>query len=233
MSVSPGVAIFDLDGTLTESGPGIVRSARYALARFNELHRLEIPVPAEEDLRWLVGPPLRESFARLVGADQAEAVLNLYRERYGKIGLYENSVYAGIPAALEALLTAGDRLFVATSKPEAYARRILAHFDLTKYFREIYGAQTSGANENKRELLTFLLGRERIAPDPNRVVMIGDRSFDCAGAIGAGVSIIGALWGYGGLDELRSAGADPIIAVPSQIPAAVRAVFSRQARKRA
>lgn len=233
MSDPAGVVIFDLDGTLTDSGPGIARSVRYALERFNALNRAELPVPAEEALRWLVGPPLRESLARLAGLENAAALLALYRERYEKVGMFENSPYAGIPEALGALGAAGHKLFVATSKPEAYARRILAHFGLARHFRDIYGSSADGTREDKAELLKFLLGRERIAADPHGVVMVGDRKFDCAGALAAGVSIIGAIWGYGGAEELLEAGADPAIPTPTQIPSAVRSVFARRALMRA
>jgi phosphoglycolate phosphatase len=225
MSAAAAV-IFDLDGTLTDSAPGIVRSTRQALARLNAIDGVERTIPAETDLRWIVGPPLQGSFARLVGADRAQALLGLYRERYESVGLFENSLYEGVVDALGRLAALDYRLFVATSKPEVYARRILDHFGLTRYFAEIYGAEMDGRRAAKGDLLAYLLGRERLGA-PAKAVMIGDRREDALGARAVGIPAIGALWGYGDAQELTEAGADPIIESPGKIPAAVAAVFSR------
>ncbi len=218
--------VFDLDGTLTDSGPGIIRSTRLALERLNAAEGIDRPVPDAADLSWIIGPPLQESFAKLVGADRAQALLRLYRERYGSVGLFENSLYDGVVEALDRLTALGYRLFVATSKVEPYARRILDHFGLTKYFIQIYGAEMDGRRSAKSELLAYLLGRERIVAN-QRVVMIGDRRHDALGARTVGIPAIGALWGYGDAEELAGAGADPLIDAPRQIPAAVAAVFAR------
>jgi phosphoglycolate phosphatase len=218
--------VFDLDGTLTDSGPGIIRSTRLALERLNAAEGIDRPVPDAAELSWIIGPPLQESFAKLVGADRAQALLRLYRERYGSVGLFENSLYDGVVEALDRLTALGYRLFVATSKVEPYARRILDHFGLTKYFIQIYGAEMDGRRSAKSELLAYLLGRERIVAN-QRVVMIGDRRHDALGARAVGIPAIGALWGYGDAEELTGAGADPLIDAPRQIPAAVAAVFAR------
>ena len=153
-------------------------------------------------------------------------MLELYRERYGAIGMFENSLYPGIVEALDRLRARKRRMFVATSKLELYARPILEHFALTGYFEAIYGAQADGVRAAKAELLGFLLKRERIAAS-NQVVMIGDRKHDALGARAVGIAAIGALWGYGDAEELTSAGADPLIETPAQIPAAVASVFAR------
>jgi phosphoglycolate phosphatase len=226
VSAAPATVIFDLDGTLTDSRPGIVRTTRYALKRLNAATRGSIPVPEEADLTYLIGPPLRESFKALVGAPLVEQMLGYYRERYATIGLLENSVYDGVPAALAELQQSGLRLFVATSKNETDARRIVDHFGLAKYFIEIYGARNDGGNSIKSELLTFLMGRERIAPNASRVLMVGDRKYDALGARQVGIGALGALWGYGEREELAEAGADPLIETPRQIPAAVAATFA-------
>lgn len=233
MSAAAGVVIFDLDGTLTDSAPGIFRTLRYAIERLNEARSTKFSLPRDEDLRWVVGPPLRDSVAQIVGAPNVDLFMKYYLERYGSIGLLENSVYAGIIEALTALSEIGCRLFVATSKNEIDARRIVAHFGLARYFHEIYGAQVGGGRADKTELLRYLLGRERIAPDPNRVVMIGDRKFDCEGAGGVGIAMIGALWGYGDAEELKNAGANLTIGAPAQIVAAVGQVFGQSARRSA
>lgn len=226
MSAAPAV-IFDLDGTLTDSGPGIFKSTRFALERLNAIDGTERPIPTPDALRWIIGPPLQESFAKLVGADRGEAMLALYRERYAAVGMFENSLYPGIAAALGELKASGYRLFVATSKLEIYARPILEHFALTGFFEAIYGSQPDGARAAKGDLLGYLLDRERLSPS-NGVVMIGDRKHDAIGAHTVGIASIGVLWGYGGAAELTEAGADPLIETPVQIAAAVAAVFARQ-----
>ena len=173
----------------------------------------------------MVGPPLRSSFAALAGAENAETILGFYRERYATVGIFENTVYDGVVEALGALEETGARLFVATSKPEVYARRIVEHFGLAAFFVEIFGAFEGGLREQKSELLADLKAREG-ARDPWRAVMIGDRKFDAIGARAVGIPAIGVLWGFGDAAELRAAGADPLIERPSDIPAAVEAVFS-------
>jgi phosphoglycolate phosphatase len=222
--------IFDLDGTLTDSRPGILRSTRYALQRLNEATGEAHPVPEESALDFMIGPPLRNTFAGFVGADHVEALMAFYRERYATIGLFENAVFEGVPEALEALRAAGYRLFVATSKNEADARRILDHFHLTKFFAEIYGARDDGGRAVKSDLLNFLLGRERIAASAKDVAMIGDRKFDVLGAKAVGLSALGALWGYGDSAELTEAGADALIEAPRGIPTAVGETLGRGAR---
>ena len=223
MSATPPTVIFDLDGTLTDSRPGILRTTRYALDRLRAATGIAKPVSDDADLTFIIGPPLRESFAQLVGAVHVEQMMGYYRERYRKIGLLENSVYDGVPQALGELQRGGHRLFVATSKNEKDARRILDHFGLARYFSEIYGARDDGGRAIKSELLTFLLGRERIVAKPAQVQMIGDRKYDALGARGVGISALGALWGYGEREELIEAGACPLIDTPHRIPAAVAA----------
>ncbi len=218
--------VFDLDGTLTDSGPGIVRSTQLAIERLNTAGGLAFPVPDFAELGWIVGPPLQESFVKLVGADRAPTLLSLYRERYSTVGLFENSLYEGVVEALDHLTAREYRLFVATSKAEPYARRILDHFGLSKYFNQVYGAEMDGRRSDKAELLSYLLGRERNGAT-QRIVMIGDQRHDALGARAVGIPAIGALWGYGDAEELAAAGADPLIDTPRQIPAAVAAVFAR------
>jgi phosphoglycolate phosphatase len=223
-----GTVVFDLDGTLTDSRPGILRTTRHALRRLNETTGRAAPIPEESALDFMIGPPLRETFAGLVGPDLVEPLLAFYRERYSETGMFENAVYPGIPEALEALQAAGHRLFVATSKNEGDARRILDHFGLTQFFAEIYGAQNDGGRAVKDELLAFLIAREGI--DANDAVMIGDRKFDALGARAVGLPMIGALWGYGTREELREAGADPLIETPGEIVGSVAAVLRRDVR---
>jgi phosphoglycolate phosphatase len=221
VSGKPATVIFDLDGTLTDSRPGILRTTRHALKKLNAATGSHFPIPEEAELTHMIGPPLRDTFKELVGADHVEQLIGFYRERYEKIGLLENSVYDGVPQALAELQRLGHRLFVATSKNETHARRIIEHFGLRKYFSEIYGARDDGGHAIKSELLTFLLGRERISARASHVAMIGDRKYDALGARAVGISALGALWGYGEREELIEAGADPLVETPHQIPAAV------------
>jgi phosphoglycolate phosphatase len=221
-----GAVLFDLDGTLTDSAPGIVRSTRDALRRLNAEDGGERPIPAESELGWIVGPPLRESFAALAGDHSAERMLELYRERYDAVGMFENRVYEGIPEALDRLRARGDRLFVATSKREIDARRIVEHFGLGGYFENVHGAHPDGTGAHKTEVLAAAIAGGRLEAAA-RIVMIGDRSFDALGARAVGIPTVGALWGYGEAGELSEAGADPLIASPRDIPAAVATVFAR------
>jgi phosphoglycolate phosphatase len=215
--------LFDLDGTLTDSRPGIVNSALHALRRFNETTAADLPIPQPEALAFMLGPPLQDSFAKLVGPADAAALVRFYRERYDPIGMLENSVYPGVAAALETLATANYRLFVATSKNEAYAKRILDHFDLARFFIAIHGAEASGARSNKGELIAYVL--ERHALDARLAVMIGDREHDIRGATRAGVRAIGVLWGYGSRDELSAAGAAALIQRPNEIATTLASLF--------
>ena len=217
--------LFDLDGTLTDSRPGILRSTRYALQRLNEANGETRPIPEESALGFMIGPPLRESFAKLAGADRVEAMLAFYRERYVSIGMFENAVYEGVPEALQALHDSGNRLFVATSKNEDDAHTVLDHYKLAKFFAGIYGAQADGGRAVKSDLIGYLLARENIAANPTEVAMIGDRKYDVLGAKAVGVSALGALWGYGGAEELTEAGADALLEAPRSIPQAVREVL--------
>jgi phosphoglycolate phosphatase len=222
-----GAVLFDLDGTLTDSRPGILRSTRYALQRLNETTGEAHPIPEENALGFMIGPPLRESFVKLAGPDRAEAMLGFYRERYVPIGMFENAVYEGVPEALGALRGAGYRLFVATSKNEADARRVLAHFDLAQFFVGIYGAAADGGRAIKSDLISYLLGRENIAASAKDAAMVGDRKYDVLGAKAVGIAAMGALWGYGGRDELTEAGADAIVEAPRSVPAAVEQLLGR------
>jgi phosphoglycolate phosphatase len=218
--------LFDLDGTLTDSRPGILRSTRFALQRLNEEKGRTHPIPEEDALEFMIGPPLRDTFATLVGSENVEALIGYYRERYADIGLFENAVFDGVPEALAALHAAGYRLFVATSKNEADARRILAHFELAKYFSGIYGSQNDGGRAVKSELLGFILAQENIKASVENVAMIGDRKFDILGAKAVGIAAMGALWGYGSREELNEAGAESLIATPRLIPAAIAEIWA-------
>lgn len=206
VAIPKGVAtvLLDLDGTLTDPQVGITTSIRHAMA---ELGR---PLADAVDLDWCIGPPLIDAFARLLDGDRAlaERGVAAYRARYGVVGLYENEVYPGIPELLDALVGAGRRVVLATSKPRVFAERILGHFDLARRFAAIHGSELDGARVHKTDLLPWILDREAI--DPGSAVMVGDREHDVLGAHAAGLATIGVLWGYGSRDELVRAGAAAI-----------------------
>jgi len=198
--------LFDLDGTLTDSGRGITRCIQHALMRFGR------PAPPASDLAWCVGPPLRETFARLLGTTDVsllEHALELYRERFVSVGMFENAVYPGVREGLLQLYEAGHQMWVVTSKPHVYARQILAHFDLLPRFVAVYGAELSGERSDKVSLVSHVLAAER---GDTRTCMVGDRRHDVEGAHANGLEAIGALWGYGGRAELEAAGADALVA---------------------
>jgi phosphoglycolate phosphatase len=208
------IALFDLDGTLTNPKAGITRSIQYAL---DSLGR---PVPEADELTWMIGPPLIASFTKLLdSSDDAQGALRLYRERFGETGLFENEVYAGIPALLQNLQDRGVRLFVATSKPHVFARRILDHFDLSRFFIEIYGSELDNRNADKRDLVRHILDQDKF--DPARAVMIGDREHDVIGAKANGIAAIGVTWGYGSRRELLDAGAACLVDGPCELEASI------------
>jgi phosphoglycolate phosphatase len=202
---------FDLDGTLTDPKPGITRSIQYAL------QRLDHPtMPTEDELTWCIGPPLRASFVRLLGAEtSADLAVSYYRERFSDIGLYENGVYDGIGEVLTSLCASGHRLFVATSKPHVFAERIIDHFGLRDHFERVFGSELDGTRVDKSHLLEYAL--KQAAVDPSKTLMIGDRSHDMVGAVNNGMKGIGVLYGYGSRDELLGAGAHHVCATPAAI----------------
>jgi phosphoglycolate phosphatase len=209
-----GALLFDLDGTLTDPFVGITRSVQYAMGRLGR------PVPAADDLKWCIGPPLKLAFAKLLDtADEAalDEGVRLYRERYATTGKYENSLIEGVPQMLATLVARGYFLTVATSKLKSYAGDIIDHFKLRGYFDALHGSELDGRNSAKGELLSHILAMEQI--DPTTAVMIGDRSHDVVGASANRVPAIGVLWGYG--DRAELAGAARLAARPAEIPGLV------------
>jgi phosphoglycolate phosphatase len=203
--------LFDLDGTLTASGPGILASVRHALDRLGE------PEPPDEVLGQFIGPPLLDSFEHLCGMDRAQAwaAVLAYREHYAEQGQFQNSVYDGIVETLAALAGAGRVLAVATSKAEVYAASILEHFGLVPFFSTIVGSQLDGTRTAKAEVVAEALAR--LGTGAGTAVMVGDRRQDVAGARAVGIPCVGALWGYGSAAELCDAGADALAETPTDL----------------
>jgi phosphoglycolate phosphatase len=205
-----GAVYFDLDGTLTDPKPGITRSIRFAL------HSLDRAAPPEDELTWCIGPPLRDSLRTLLGGDaSADAAVSLYRQRFADIGIYENSLYDGIEDVLSVLRKSGCRLFVATSKPQIYAERIIDHFRMRAYFDGVFGSELDGTRSDKTELLAYAL--EATGVDPLQAAMIGDRSHDMVGARRNGMTAVGVLYGYGSEAELVQAGAHQVCSTPRAV----------------
>jgi phosphoglycolate phosphatase len=217
----PALVLLDLDGTLTDSAPGILACLRHALAGMDR------DLPPDADLRPHLGPPLRVTFTEhfAMSDDEAERAIDLYRERYHDVGLFENAVYPGIEEMLESL-GAGSTLAVATSKPTVSARRILEHFGLLDRFAVVAGADLAGARESKADVVGHAL--ELLGAGPVGTVMVGDRRHDVIGAAAHGVPTVGVLWGYGDAAELGEAGAAALADRPQDVPGlAIRSAARR------
>ena len=201
--------LFDLDGTLTDSGEGITNCFIYALEHFG------LPIPSREALRVVVGPPLHESFVRFgVSEEDADTAVAKYRERYIPIGKFENTPYPGIRELLERLKAEGHRLYVATSKPEGMSVDILEHFDLAKYFTRICGASMDTSRTNKDAVIAYLLNE---CGAQENAIMVGDTAFDVLGAKVHGIPTVGVSWGYGTVEDMEKAGAAAIVHTMEQL----------------
>jgi phosphoglycolate phosphatase len=209
--------LFDLDGTLTDPFEGIAKCISFALVALGK------PEPELDSLRWCIGPPIRANFAKLLASednDLIERAVQLYRERFSALGLFENEIYPGIPEALDALRAKGWMLYIATSKPAVYAERIIEHFGIRPFFKAIFGSQLDGRLSDKASLISHILHEESI--DPRVTAMVGDREHDMIGAVANGVSGIGVLWGYGTRTELETAGALACILRPEELESIVQ-----------
>lgn len=206
--------LFDLDGTLTDSGEGIINSAVYAL------ETMGYPVPPREVMGVFVGPPLWDTFEKFgVPREKTDEAVRIFRSRYIPIGKFENRPYAGIREMLEALQAEGFRLFVATSKPEVTAIEVLEHFDLARYFTRICGADLDRGRNNKDQVIGYLLEQ---TPEQSPRIMVGDTAYDVTGAAAHGIDTIGVAWGYGDPEEMRRAGAVAIAQDPQELLSLLR-----------
>lgn len=195
--------LFDLDGTLTDSGEGIMNCARLAFETYH------IPIPEDRAMRTLIGPPLEVSFARFgMAQEDIPQAIEVFRKRYSAVGKYENFPYPGIHELLKKLTQQGHSLAVATSKPEVMALDILHHFDLAQFFGDnICGATLDRSRITKEDVITFLLNS---MGNPENLVMVGDTQYDVIGARAHGIPTIGVSWGYGEEESIRAAGAAAI-----------------------
>lgn len=201
--------LFDLDGTLTDSGEGIINCATLALSHYG------LPVPTREEMRVFVGPPLHDTFRRFgVPEDKINEAIQIFRSRYTRIGKFENKPYPGISELLSSLQAQGHKLYVATSKPEVMSVEILEHFNLAPYFTRICGASLDESRTTKSAVIAYLLEN---CQDVSEAVMVGDTAFDVIGAKTHGISTIGVSWGYGCVEDLLEAGATAIAHNPQEL----------------
>ena len=193
--------LIDLDCTLTDPKVGITTSARYGLAKVGH------QIADIENIDWIIGPPLKASLAKILNADVdddlAEQALLGYRERVSVTGLFENHLFDDVPATLQELKKQGYKLFLATAKPEIYARQILQYFELLQYFDYPYGSELTGERTNKGDLIGYILQQEKL--DPMECLMVGDREHDIFGARRFGIETIAVEYGYGSQQELDEA----------------------------
>ena len=204
--------LFDLDGTITDSGEGITKSVQYALKYF------DILVNNLEELRKFIGPPLKESFKEYYKFDEEKANIALvkYREYYADKGIYENDLYDGIIEVLDKLKQNGKTIILATSKPEVYAKQILEYFKIDKYFTFVAGSDFEETRVRKGDVIKYALEGAKIS-ELSKVIMVGDREHDIIGAKENNIKSIGVLYGYGDVIELTQARAEYIAKNPKEI----------------
>jgi len=200
------IILFDLDGTITESGEGIVNSIEYALKAYG------ITGYNRSDLYRHLGPPLIDTFKKEFGFDEIKAfeAVEKFREYFREIGIYENKLYNGIELLLKRITDSGMKIILATSKAEVFAVRILEHFKIINYFNVVAGSELDGSRLRKGEVIRYALSKAGIT-DLDSAVMVGDRKEDILGAKEVGMDSIGVLYGYGTLEELENAGASIIV----------------------
>lgn len=197
--MTPKAILFDLDGTLTDSGEGIINCATLALEHFG------LPVPSRKEMGVFIGPPLDQTFLKFgVPEDKTDEAIKVFRSRYLVLGKFENTPYPGVHQLLKRLKEQGHRLFVATSKPEETAVEILLKFELAPYFEQICGATFDHTRVHKADVIDYLL--QKIGA-PENMLMVGDTEFDVLGAAHHGIATIGVSWGYGKVEAMESAGA--------------------------
>ncbi|WP_423823511.1 HAD family hydrolase [Salinisphaera sp. SPP-AMP-43] len=203
--------LFDLDGTLTDPYEGITRCVQYALAKQG------IDVADRRDLRGFIGPPLKAAFVDFHHMSEAAAsrAVDDYRERFAQLGMFENRLYDGIVELLSALRASGRQLFVATSKPWFFARKIIHHFELDDYFGKVYGSELDGKRAEKSALIAYILREQKLRPD--ETLMIGDRHFDLLGAQHNGVPCAAVGYGYGSTAELLNASPNFFFETPGEM----------------
>lgn len=197
--------LFDLDGTIIEPEEGIVNSVLYAL------NKLGIDEKNKAELRSFIGPPLIDSFAERyeLTITEASQAVNYYREFFAAKGIYQNTLYDNMHSLLQALAKEDFCLFVATSKPTVFANKIIAHYKLDHFFKDVVGSNLDNTRKDKAEIIEFL--RSKFELTPNETLMIGDTKFDVIGAKRNSMKTVGVSYGHGRIEDLEDSGADYIV----------------------
>jgi len=211
MSGSRKLVLFDLDGTLIDSEPGITASLGYAFAQIGA------ELPSREVLRSWIGPPFRQTFPSVLGDDEAriDTAIAHYRDRFVEIGWSEHAVYDGIAELIAALAADGHTLAIVTTKPQTQAQKIIDNLAFGAAFARVYGPDAQHAHCVKAEMIAQAL--EDFDARAEHGVMIGDRHFDIEGARANDMRGLGVAWGFGTIDELRAAGAHAIAQSPEDL----------------
>ncbi len=207
------IVLIDLDGTISDSSPGMLTGFRKVFDRF------DMEQPSDESIRRHFGPPLAETWREVYGMTDEQIVVGLevYREYYHDVGMFENNLYDGIPELIKDLHSQGVTLSTATSKPEYSASRIIEHFGLQEYFTFIGAADLAGTRDDKSAVIAHTLENLQASSQTHSIVMVGDRQHDVEGAREHGIDTIGVLWGFGTADELSEAGAIALAETPSHL----------------
>lgn len=207
------ILLFDLDGTLFNTKPGIVNCVQYALAHYG-IHENN-----PDNLEKFIGPPLHQSFQMFYDFDEEKSTqaASKYRERYKNEGIFECTPYDGIKDMLKDLKLKGKILGVATSKPEIFAKRILDRFEFSQYFNHITGSLLDNTRSKKTDVIEEVLSCLGASGKRENVLMIGDREHDIIGAKETGLSSVGVYYGFAKAGELEAAGADHIVDTVSEL----------------
>lgn len=204
--------LFDLDGTLTDPKDGITRCIQFSLEHF------DVPIPHADQLTWCIGPPLRESFSKLLNTTDdtvLDQALSRYRKRFSETGMFENVIYPEVAFSLSKIKHAGFKVFLATSKPRIFADQILEYFNLAQFFHAVYGSELNGRFVDKGELVAHIIESENL--DPKESLIVGDRVHDIIGGKKNGIMTVSVSYGYGTEEEISSSKPDIIIDTLSEL----------------
>lgn len=202
--------LFDFDGTVVNTGEGILKSLQYSF------YEMGHEVPSQEELKKFIGPPVYYSFTHYcgIGEDKVGDYIRKYRERYKREGIYECELYKDMLTLLGTLKDSGYTLGIASSKPEHLIFDVADYLDITKYFDAVVGVKSDASRHTTKTGLILEAMDKLGVSDKSQVLMVGDRHYDITGAKGAGVSSCGCLWGYGNKEEFQECDADFIIEDP-------------------
>lgn len=202
---------FDLDGTLTDSEEGITKSVQYGLKKMGVTDCDDLSA-----LRHFIGPPLSESFKEFFEGEDIKRAIAFYRERYSTIGWKENRLYDGIKDMLKKIKESGRKIYMATSKPEIFAKDIAELFEISEYFDGICGATTDGVRNTKEDVVKYAI-EVCGETNPDNILMVGDRHHDVDGAGEFGIKTLGVTYGFGTREELLGCGAIAVVDTPDEV----------------